>query len=42
MLENGENRQITFIFPFKNLKTEEKKQHPDQKTAVDWDGWLQE
>jgi len=24
MLENGENREIIFIFPFKNLKTEEK------------------
>lgn len=24
MLENGENREIIFIFPFKNVKTEDK------------------
>lgn len=38
MLKNGKNWEIIFIFPFKN---QAEKSRPDQKIAMDRDGWPQ-
>lgn len=44
MLKKGKNREKIFS-SFKKKKEEKKeaqKWGPDEKTAVDWNGWLQE